>query len=100
MLFYCNFYFAILNFFLQIAEDTEENSPKKFKVDSNCDISLKAESENNNKDLDKNVYKFKTAVPISKQPGHTGFLTFASVPPHLIRNYKTIEENTLHSTNL
>ena len=70
----------------QTSHDDEENvASKKMKISHD---SQNGDSVDKNDEASKNGAKseemqktFVTAVPLLKMPGHTGFLTFATLPP-------------------
>lgn len=74
----------------------EETQPdqKKMKVEEctegGTDTKVKSEHEqitaDNRRQQGNSDFKFTTGITQLKAPGHTGFLTFASVPPGLARN--------------
>lgn len=74
----------------------EETQPdqKKMKVEEctegGSDTNVKSEHEqitaDNRRQQGNSDFKFTTGITQLKAPGHTGFLTFASVPPGLARN--------------
>ena len=56
---------------------------RKRKLDSeNAEIKTEVEDQDSRSDEIKDA-KFVTGVPLTTMPGHTGFLTFATLPPKL-----------------
>ncbi len=51
---------------------------RKLDPEDSGDAEVKAETQDEVKDA-----KFVTGVPLTTMPGHTGFLTFATLPPQL-----------------
>ena len=56
---------------------------RKRKLDSgNAEIKAEAEDQDSRSNEIEDA-KFVTGVPLTTMPGHTGFLTFATLPPKL-----------------
>ena len=64
----------------RIVESVDELSTKKRKVDEIDNEDDEAETSSKPK-VEEMQKSFVTAVPLLKMPGHTGFLTFATLPP-------------------
>lgn len=68
--------------------EEEEASDASDKFENNHE-EIPAEKENNQAKIESvqkvNDIKFRTGVTQLKMPGHTGFLTFATIPPDLKR---------------
>jgi hypothetical protein len=63
-------------------ESADETSQKKRKVDEiDDDDDAETSAKNGAAKSDEMQKSFVTAVPLLKMPGHTGFLTFATLPP-------------------
>ena len=58
-----------------VDNEEDESASKKMKIAENDDA-----SKNGGK-IEEMQKTFVTAVPLLKMPGHTGFLTFATLPP-------------------
>ncbi|KAG0710544.1 tRNA (adenine(58)-N(1))-methyltransferase catalytic subunit TRMT61A [Chionoecetes opilio] len=78
----------------QVNQEETQPHMKKMKVEEECvggggDTNTKADEQitaGNKGQKGNGDFKFTTGITQLKMPGHTGFLTFASVPPGLARN--------------
>jgi len=59
-----------------------DDASKKRKIDENDDQESEAVDEKPTQKVDENQKNFVTAIPLLKMPSHTGFLTFATLPPN------------------
>ena len=62
-------------------DDDDAGAAKKRKVDEESPQDDESDEKAPPPKADENQKSFVTAIPLLKMPGHTGFLTFATLPP-------------------
>lgn len=73
---------------MQEDEELEEPEEKKMKLveeQSNEEMTKPETTAKNDEQQEPKVVKFCSGISFLKMPGHTGFLTFATVPPGVRR---------------
>ena len=88
------FHFILLSSFLKVAVSQKLENNKKVKLSNDTTEEDSEVPQSNNHPAEKcERVMFTSGITPLKMPGHTGYLTFATVPPGLKRISLPIEDN-------